>query len=49
MIRVNRSKKVIMKQPSQPLAEVFGYLVNDCTDKAERYRNQGAKNVFAMD
>lgn len=24
---------------SQPLAEVFGYLVNDYTDKAERYRN----------
>lgn len=28
-----------MKKPSQPLAEVFGYLVDDRTTKADRYRS----------
>jgi hypothetical protein len=29
-----------MKDPSQPLAEVFGYLINDHTDKANRCRSR---------
>lgn len=29
-----------MKQPSQPLAEVFGHLISDHTDKAARYRTR---------
>ena len=29
-----------MKEPSQPLAEVFGYLVTDNTDNADRYRSR---------
>jgi len=29
-----------MKDPSQPLAEVFGYLINDQTDKANRCRSR---------
>jgi len=28
-----------MKSPSQPLAEVFGHLITDCTEKANRYRS----------
>jgi len=28
-----------MKEPSQPLAEVFGHLLHDQSDKAERYRS----------
>ena len=29
-----------MKKPAQPLAEVFGHLVTDTSDRANRYRNQ---------
>jgi len=29
-----------MKEPSQPLAEVFGHLISDNTDKADRYRSR---------
>jgi hypothetical protein len=32
-------KKADAKEPSQPLAEVFGHLVNDQTSKAARYRS----------
>jgi hypothetical protein len=29
-----------MKDPAQPLAEVFGYLITDHTEKADRYRSR---------
>ena len=29
-----------MKKPAQPLAEVFGHLVTDTSERANRYRNQ---------
>ena len=32
-------KKADAKEPSQPLAEVFGHLINDQTSKATRYRS----------
>jgi len=28
-----------MKDPAQPLAEVFGHLIKDQTEKADRYRS----------